>query len=67
MPSSVLSSVNLPVKPLKRSFDKLKAGHTGTSQLKKIIAPNLLFPGFEQEIKDVGQMIQEGGDWDKKL
>lgn len=62
MPSSVLSSVDLPVKPLKRSFDKLKAG-----QLKKIIAPNLLFPGFEQEIKDVGQMIQEGGDWDKKL
>lgn len=63
MPSSVLSSADLPVKPLKRSFDKLKAGHTGTSQLKKkIIAPNLLFPGFEQEIKDVGQMIQEGGD-----
>lgn len=48
MSSSALSSVSaaLPVEPLKRSFDRPEAGHTGTVQL-TITAPNLSFPDFK--------------------
>lgn len=48
MSSSALSSMSpaLPDEPLLRSFDRLKAGHTGTNQL-TITAPNLSFPGLQ--------------------
>lgn len=45
---SALSSMSpaLPVKPLKRSFDRPKASHTGTNRL-TITVSNLSFPGFK--------------------
>lgn len=58
---SALSSMSpvLPVEPLKGSFDEPEAGHTGTNQQPTITGPNLSFPGFKEEIKDIEQMIQE--------